>query len=221
MIFLLILMASSALELENEGHLARAGAAWQREGSIQGQARIMGRLLEEALYAGDGERALLLISELEPVCGDTSLVRFWRARIAWSAGLPELAAAELDQVCTSDPWLLHRAQGTAALYRGQGSEAAYQFILATAAAETARRKFWSGIDLCCAYLLEGMTDQALALSELLLYNYPADAMAEVMYGLCLHLSGQYSRASGVLSGVSGESAAAKRLAYILMEGFEQ
>ena len=207
--------------MENEGRLAEAGAAWQNEGSIQGQVRVMTRLLEEALYAGEGERALLLIQELEPVCGDTALVRFWRARVAWSAGLPELAADEVDDISTGDPWLLHRTLGTAALYRGQGAEAVNQFCQATAAAGTARRKFWSGLDLCSAYLMEGMTDEALELSELLVYNYTGDAMAQVMHGLCLHLTGHYSRAYGVLSGISGESPAAKRLANILMEGFEQ
>jgi hypothetical protein len=218
---LLFLMGTSPLDLENAGRLAEAGAGWQREGSLQGQVRIMGRFLEEALYAGEGERALLLIQELESVCSDTALVRYWRARVAWSAGMPELAAAELDRVVTDDQWLLHRAAGTAALYRGQGTEAVSEFLLATAAAGTSRRQFWSGLDLCSAYLSEGMTHEALALSELLLYNYTGDAMAEVMNGLCLHVSGYYSRAAGVLSGVSGESPAAKRLAYILMEGFEQ
>ena len=217
----MILAAVSPLELENNGRLAEAGAAWQREGSMQGQARIMCRFLEEALYAGEGERALLLIRELGSVCADSALVRYWRARVAWSAGLPELAADELQQISTDDPWLHHRALGTAALYRGNGPEATRQFILATAAAGTARKQFWSGIDLCSAYLLDSDVQQALVLSELLVHSYPGDPMAQVMYGLCLHESGQYSRAYETLSGISAESPAAGRLAYILMEGFEQ
>ena len=170
---------------------------------------------------GHGERALLLIRELAPVCPDTALVDYWRARTAWSAGLSEMASAELDGVSSTDMWLVYRARGTAALYRNQGDTAMNCFLMSIAAAETSRRKFWSGIDLCQAYLMLGLNGEALALSELLLYNYTGDAMAEVMYGLCLNASGHYSRAAAVLSGVEGDRPAAHGLAQVLMEGFEQ
>lgn len=216
-----LLLSDSPVQLETEGRLAEAGAAWEAEGDLCGEARVMCRMLEEALYAGQGERALLLAHELEPVCTDTALIRYWRARAAWSAGLAELAADELDRVVSPDPWLTFRASGTAALYRGHGAQAADDFILSIASAGSSRRKFWSGIDLCTAYLSLGMNREALALSELLLYNYTGDDLAEVMYGLCLHASGNYSRAAAVLSGINGDNPAAKGLAQVLMEGFEQ
>lgn len=216
---LLILLTPA--ELEASGQLPEAGAAWEEAGSIHGQARIMCRMLEEALYAGDGERAYLLMEELEPVCSDRGLPVYWRARLAWSAGLLETAQEELSEVVTEDPWLLHRAAGTLALYRGSGMEAEKEFLLSIQAASTSRRRFYSGIDLCLAYLQQEKTEEALSLSELLLYGYQGDALARVMYGLCLHRNGQYSRAAGVLMGSFDSSASARSIAELLLEGFEQ
>lgn len=223
MIALLVILLSGVnpAELESAGLLAEAGAAWQEKGSIPGQARVMCRMLEEALYAGCGERALLLVMELEPVCGDTALAGYWTARAAWSAGLPEVAAAELDLIVSQDPWLYHRSRGTAALYREQAGVAVNEFLLSIALADTGRKKFWSGIDLCLAYLSDGRIHEALALSELLLYNYTGDDFARVMYGLCLHASGDFSTSAGVLAGTGSSNPSAERLADLLMEGFEQ
>lgn len=220
-ILLILFSGISAVELENEGRLPEAGAVWQNQQNLQGQVRIICRMLEEAIYAGDGQRARLLIQELEPVCQDEALVEFWTARTAWISGLPTLAAEELDGIVSSDPWLNHRARGIAALYREQSGEAVEELLLSIASASTARRKFWSGIDLCSAYLNGGSYEEALFLSEMLVHNFEGDAMAAVMYGLCLQTSGRYSESFGVLSGIDSSNPAAEKMAEALMEGFEQ
>lgn len=220
-LLLVLLAGASALELENRGLLPQAGAAWQERDDIRGQTRIMGRLLEEAIYAGHGQRSWILVQELETVCPDTELVKFWRARIAWSAGLSVFAANELDMIDSTDPWLNHRAAGLAALFREDGDTAVEELLRSIASASTTRRKFYSAIDLCSAYLNSGRYEEALALSELLVFHFRGDPIAEVMHGLCLHSNGRYRRAYAVLSGTRGTGAAADSLAGALMEGFEQ
>lgn len=220
-LLLVLLAGASALELENQGLLPQAGAAWQEKDDIRGQTRIMGRLLEEAIYAGHGQRAWILVQELETVCSDTELVEFWRARIAWSAGLSVFAADELDLIDSTDPWLNHRAAGLAALFREDGETAVNELLLSIASASTTRRKFYSAIDLCSAYLNAGRYEEALALSELLVFHFPGDPIAGVMHGLCLHSNGRYRLAYTVLSETRGTGAAADSLAGALMEGFEQ
>ncbi len=220
-ILLAILAGLSPLELENLGLLPQAGAAWQESGSINGQTRIMGRLLEDAIYAGHGQRAWILVQELETVCADTELVNFWRARIAWSAGLPVYAASLLDLIDSGDPWLDHRAAGLAALYREDGERAILELLQSIASASTIRRKFYSAIDLCSAYLNTGRYEEALALSRLLVFHFQGDPIAGVMHGLCLHCTGRHSQAYTVLEGIRGKGAGAESLAAALMEGFEQ
>lgn len=211
----------SPIELEQTGHLAEAGAAWEVEGSLQGQVRILCRLLEEAIYAGDGRRAILLSVELESICRDPDLNNFWMARIAWISGLSEYASGELLLMSPSDPWLFHRAQGLAALFREDGETAVAELTLSIASASTARKAFWSAIDLCSAYLTIGMYEEALHLSRLIHIHYPGDAMGDVMYGLCLQVSGQFGESSRVLNSVDSSNASAEYLARSIMEGFEQ
>ena len=82
-VFLAIgLTGVSPTELEIAGNLPEAGLAWQVEGDLGGQARVLCRLLEEALYAGHGNRAKILIDDLARFNIDIELVDFWYARLA-------------------------------------------------------------------------------------------------------------------------------------------
>ncbi len=220
LIFILI-SALSPLELEQTGQLAEAGAAWQEQGNLSGQIRIMGRLIEEAIYAGDGRRAALLAVELQNICYDPELYDFWMARIAWISGLSEYAAAELQSISASDLWLYHRSMGFSALFQEDGEKAVQEFIISISSASTARRAFWSAIDLCSAYLNCGMYEEALYLSRFIRIRYPGDAMADIMYGLCLQVSGQFGESSRVLNAVDSANLPAEYLARSIMEGFEQ
>lgn len=220
-LILILISGLSPLELEQAGMLAEAGAAWQEQGDLPGQIRIIGRLLEEAIYAGDGSRAALLAVELQNICYDPDLYDFWMARIAWISGLSEYAAEELRSISTSDQWLYHRSLGFSALFQEDGEKAVQEFILSISSASTARRAFWSAIDLCSAYLNCGMYEEALYLSRFIRIRYPGDAMADVMYGLCLQISGQFGESSMVLNAVDPLNSPADYLARTIMEGFEQ
>ncbi len=221
LIFLIILTGISPVELEQAGRLAEAGAAWEAEDDPAGQARIMGRLIEEAIYAGDGRRAVLLSIELQSLCGDGDLYDFWMARIAWISGLSELAITKLMLLAPDDPWLYHRARGLSALFREDGKTAVEELMLSIASASTARKAFWSAIDLCSAYLNLGMYEEALYLSRLIRVHYPGDVLGDVMYGLCLQTSGQFGESSRVLNTVDSSNPAAEHIARRIMEGFEQ
>ncbi len=222
MVLILVLISSlSPLELEQAGLLPEAGAAWQEQGNPAGQIRIMGRLLEEAIYTGDGSRATLLAIELQNICYDQDLYDFWMARVAWISGLSEYAVEELRSISPSDQWLYHRSMGFSALFQEDGEKAVEEFILSISSASTARRAFWSAIDLCSAYLNCGMNQEALYLSRFIRIRYPGDAMADIMYGLCLQVSGQFGESSRVLNAVDSANSPAKHLARNIMEGFEQ
>ena len=221
-VFILVLLTGlSPIELEQAGMLAEAGAAWEEEENLAGQIRVMGRLIEEAIYAGDSRRAVLLSVELHGVCNNSDLNDFWMARIAWVSGLSEYAARELLLLSPTDPWLFHRARGLSALFREDGETAVEELTQSIAYASTARKAFWSAIDLCSAYLTLGMYEEALHLSRLIRVNYPGDALGTVMYGLCLQVSGQFGESSRVLNSVDSSSPAAELIARSIMEGFEQ
>jgi hypothetical protein len=216
---LLLAICSSAARLEAAGDLASAGAAWEAEGSMQGQVRVVGRMIEEAIYAGHGRRALLLMEELMATYPDHELYRFWEARIAWSCGLCREAVSSLESLETHDPWLKSRASGLAALYSGDAPSAAESLELSLREARTARRAFWSAVDLCSAYLAMGRFSDALLLSELLVHHFPGDRLAQVMYGLCLHGVARHGDAFEALSSVSPDNPAAYQMSRALMEGF--
>ncbi len=221
-VFILVLLTGfSPTELERAGLLAEAGAAWEEEENLAGQIRVMGRLIEEAIYAGDGRRAVLLSVELQSVCNNGDLNDFWMARIAWTSGLSEYAAGELLLLSPTDPWLFHRARGLSALFREDGETAVEELTQSIASASTARKAFWSAIDLCSAYMTLGMYEEALLLSRLIRVHYPGDALGDVMYGLCLQVSGQFGESSRVLNSVDSSSPAAELIARSIMEGFEQ
>lgn len=220
--FILILLAGlSPIELEQAGQLAEAGAAWEKEGNPAGQVRIMCRLIEEAIYAGDGRRAVLLSLELQSVYTNSDLEDFWMARIAWTSGLSELAVSELLLLSPDDPWLDHRARGLSALFQEDGETAVRELTLSIASASTARKAFWSALDLCSAYLTLGMYEEALYLSRFIHIHYPGDALGDVMYGLCLQTSGQFGESSRILIAVDSSNPVAENMAREIMEGFEQ
>jgi hypothetical protein len=221
MLLLLVLAGISPLELEMSGKLAEAGAAWEEQGDLSGQVRIMGRLIEEAIYAGDGRRVMLLTRELESVYSNSDLSRFWMARAAWISGLSGVSVEMLSDLSPSDPWLFHRARGLSALFSENSQVAIEELSLSLAMASTARKAFWSGIDLCSAYLNGGLYSEALQLSRMIRVNYPGDAMADVMYGLCLQVSGRFGESSEVLNSVDRSNPTAVSLARSIMEGFEQ
>lgn len=221
-IYLFIILAgSSPAELEQAGLLSEAGAAWEEENNLAGQVRVLGRLIEEAIYAGDGRRAVLLSVELESVFRDEDLYNFWMARIAWTSGLSEYAVEQLILIPPNDPWLYHRARGLAALFQENSVTAVEELTLSIASASTSREAFWSAIDLSSAYLMAGMYEEALQLSRLICLHYPGDALGVVMYGFSLQASDQFSESSRVLGAVDSSNAAAKYMARVIMEGFEQ
>ncbi|MCD4706761.1 MAG: hypothetical protein K8S62_03385 [Candidatus Sabulitectum sp.] len=221
LLFLIILAGISPLELEQTGKLAEAGALWETEENLAGQARIMGRLIEEAIYAGDSRRAVFLSMELQSIYANSDLEDFWMARIAWTSGLSEIAISELLLISPDDPWLDHRARGLSALFQEDGETAARELTLSIASASTARKAFWSAIDLCSAYLTLGRHEEALHLSRTIRIHYPGDALGDVMYGLCLQASGQFGESSRVLNSVDSSNPAAVSMARRIMEGFEQ
>ncbi len=69
--------------------------------------------------------------------------------------------------------------------------------------------------------MAGMFEEALQLSRLIRLHYPGDALGVVMYGLSLQASDQFSESSRVLGAVDSSNAAAKYMARVIMEGFEQ
>ncbi len=220
-LFILIFFALSPLELEQAGKLPEAGAAWEEEGNLSGQIRVMGRLIEEAIYSGDGRRAAVLSLELQSICRDEDLKNFWDARIAWISGLSSYASEKLNAMSPDDPWLFHRAHGLAALFRDDAETAVEELTLSIASASTSRKAFWSAIDLCSAYLALGKYEHALYLSRLIHTHFPGDALGDVMYGLCLQVTGQFAESSGVLASVDSTNTTAGLLARSIMEGFEQ
>lgn len=191
------LLAAGPLELEESGALAQAGAAWQEEGDLEGQARVLGRLLEEALYAGHANRAEWLVEDLEAMGCDSSLVLYWRARLAWTCGLERLAVEWLERV-EGEPWLEHRAAGTAFVYRGMGEEACTELTASLRAGSTRRRRFLSAVDLCFALLQAGRTEDALELSSVLADCFPGEGLAVYSRAMVLHSAGSDGQAVPLL-----------------------
>ncbi len=198
-------LAAGPLELEEAGALAQAGAAWQAEGDLQGEARILGRLLEEALYAGHANRAEWLIEDLEAAGCDSSLVLFWRARLAWTCGLDRLAVEWLERV-DGDPWLEHRASGIAFVYRGMGDDACRELAASLREGSTRRRRFLSAVDLCFALLQAGRIEDALDLSSLLADSFPGEGLAVYSRALALHAAGSDFQAVPLLQSLAARDA---------------
>jgi hypothetical protein len=201
MVLLLGLTGVSPGELETSGSLPEAGMAWQEEGDLAGQARILCRLLEEALYAGHGVRARMLVSELTGMVADERMIDFWWARIAWIAGLEQLAVEELEAI-PGDDWLALRARGMARSLARDPATAIPLLERSLEAATTTRRRFWSAVDLCWAELAAGNTGTALQMASFLSDSFPGDALPDVLRALCEYRSGNFASAMVLLQRVT-------------------
>lgn len=221
-LLLILLFAASPAELEASGLPVEAGAAWEERGDTSGQVRVMTTMLEDALYSADVRRAWLLAGELSGLGAEDALLEFWLARIAWGSGLRAEASSTLARIETDDPWLHHRARGLSMLYGGHPREAVAQLALSVSAAGTARRGFYSSLDLACALVASGETEKALEISELLCTLFPNDPLARVMRGLCLQLDGQGAAAARELTSLSpGHLPGARNIAARLMREFTE
>ncbi len=214
-----------ARELETAGRLWEAGALYEQAGSAAGECRVLCRLLEEALYAGHSGRAHMLLCDLERIAGTDSLrgeFDYWYARLAWTAGLDSMAVAGLESV-QGDPWLVHRARGTALLYRGLPGDAASEFAAAVDCATTVRRSFYSALDLSFATLSAGRDDDAMAQAEFLARTFPSEGLPRIQEALCSWRAGGTSRSALLLDSLAGSpdaSIAVRDMARRLLEDLE-
>jgi len=193
--------------LEESGALWQAGAAWQAQGSIEGQARVVCRLLEGALYAGHANRASWLLEEMESLNPEPGLVTYWNARLAWTCGLDSLAEAMLHTVA-GDPWIEHRAAGTAMVYEGRPADAVSEFQKSLACASTRRREFWSAVDLCFALVEEGDAAGASEVCGILESSWPSEGLPHILRALILRVEGRDQEAGTLLTSLLASSDAA-------------
>lgn len=218
-------LLDDARELEVSGRLWEAGAAYEQAGSTSGECRVMCALLEEALYAGHSGRAHMLLCDLERIAGSDSLrgeFDYWYARLAWAAGLDSMAIAGLESV-QGEPWLIHRARGTALLYRGLPGEAASEFTDALDCASTVRRSYYAALDLSFALLSAGREDEAMAQALFLARTFPCEGLPRIQEALCSWNSGGSSRSAILLDSLSnspGASIAVRDMARRLLEDLE-
>jgi hypothetical protein len=223
--FLLVILGLQGIspsELEMAGSLPEAGLAWQMEGDFHGQARVLCRLLEEALYAGHGVRAMTLISELTALGASSEMIDFWFARLAWITGLEQMAVEELEAF-QGDDWLALRARGMARSWARCPDEAIPLLERSFLAAGTSRRRFWSAVDLCWAELAAGNTDRAVRMATFLSDSFPGDAVPDVLLALCRYESGSFASAMVILQQVSQDPMAGtgpRSMAHDLLEDFE-
>lgn len=218
-------LLDDARELEASGRLWEAGAVYEQAGSVPGECRILCALLEEALYAGHSGRAYMLLCDLENVAGADSFqgeFDYWYARLAWTAGLDSMAIAGLESV-PGDPWLVHRARGTALLYRGLPGEAAAEFGDAMGCATTVRRTYYAALDLSFALLSDGRNDEAMAQALFLARAFPSEGLPRILEALCCWRTGCSSRSAVLLdslAGSPGASIAVRDMARRLLEDLE-
>jgi hypothetical protein len=207
------------VELEEGGLLWQAGVAWQAEGSTAGQARVICSLLEGALYAGHANRAAWLLEDLETLSPPSGLATYWKARLAWACGLDSLAIAMLSSV-EGDPWIEHRAVGTAFVYMGRPREAAEEFGLALASGSTVRREFWAAVDLCFALVQQGDTEGAAELCGILEATWPSEGLPGILRALIMRQDGLETRAEELLTALlaSPDAAVADMAGALLEEG---
>ncbi len=212
----------SPTELEIAGSLAEAGLAWQEEGDLGGQARILCRLLEEALYAGHGNRARILIDDLARFGIDIELVDFWYARLAWITGLESMAIEELESF-TGDGWLAHRARGLAHILRRHPEDAIPELESSLRSAGTTRKRYYSALDLCWAELASGNIPKAMQIATFLTEHFPQEGLPDIMLALCFQRSGSFASAMMLLQNTSADQSMGtgpRSMAKDLLEDFE-
>jgi hypothetical protein len=225
-LLLLLALASSdegdARELETDGRLWEAGALYEECGSAAGQARVLCALLEEALYAGHANRAQWLISDLEGMGADPSLLDYWYARLAWTCGLDSLARAWLDAV-GGEPWLSHRARGTSLLYAGDAEGACTEFILSWHGAGSVRRRYYASLDLCLSLTAAGRIPEASAAARFLEGAFPHEGLPRVLAALAELRGGSVSAGTAMLQEVCADeslSVSTRSMARDLLEDVE-
>lgn len=183
--------------LERQGRLWEAGAAYDEQGNVEGKARVMGRLLEEALYAGHPNRSFWLMEELLMMGVDSSMAGFWNGRLAWVCGLREHACSLLNSV-EGDAWLVRRAQGISHLYRGDTDGAIDHLRASYLSAATNRRRFYSALDLGFALLMDGRAGDGLAVAGFLRNRFPGEGLPLILEALCLQSLGEFAMAMACL-----------------------
>jgi tetratricopeptide (TPR) repeat protein len=217
MLLAILVADPDPVALEESGLLWQAGAAWQAEGSVEGQARVICRLLEEALYAGHANRASWLIEDLESLSPEPGLSDYWNGRLAWACGLDSTAIALLQSV-DGGQWIEHRAAGTAFVYMGRPADAVDEFELALASGSTLRRKFWAAVDLCFACIQDGDLDRASEVCAILEMSWPTEGIPPILRALILRERGRETEAQAVLQALlSTQDAAVADMAGMLLE----
>jgi tetratricopeptide (TPR) repeat protein len=200
-LYSLLLASLSPSELEIAGNLPEAGLAWQEDGSLDGQSRVLCRLLEEALYAGHGNRAMILMSDLQRFGVAEDLIDFWFARLAWICGLENMAADRLESFQGND-WLGYRARGMAQIMRRHPEEAIADLELSVSLAGSTRRRFYSVIDLCWANLAAGNTIESIQIATFLVDSFPNEGLPQIILAVCYQESGRYASAMMMLQNTS-------------------
>jgi hypothetical protein len=200
----LALSSPSPESLEGEGRLWEAGAAYQEEGDLQGQMRIMCRLLEEALYAGHPFRSARLIEELEELGAEPGELGMWRARLAWICGLEGLARRQLEEL-SGPGWAGRRAAGLAHLYGLRPRRAVEELRSAYIEAENHMERYYAAVDLAYAMLSAGMERQALEAVDSLVSAMPAEGLPAVLRCICLQRCGRYAEAMMGLDSLAADS----------------
>ncbi len=200
----LALSSGSPERLEAEGRLWEAGVAYQEKGDLQGQMRVICRLLEGALYAGHPFRSARLMDEMEELGAAPSELALWRARLAWACGLEQLARRRLEEL-SGPGWIGRRAAGLAHLYALRPHRAVEELRSAYALAENDMERYYAAVDLTYAMLSAGLTRQALEASDSLVSAMPADGLPVVLRCLCLQRSGRYAEAMTGLDSLAADS----------------
>ncbi|MEN8208075.1 MAG: hypothetical protein ABFR50_02380 [Candidatus Fermentibacteria bacterium] len=219
---LLSIFLSGGAELEIEGDFVSAGSAYYEELNIAGEARILCRFLEEALYSGSSKHAFDLILQLEQLPFEPCYYDFWYARLSWSCGMPRYACAALDEVCGSE-WLQTRAEGLAEQFRGNASAAADKFRLSLTLAESSRQRFYSALDLSFAYIQDGSYQEAEDIALYLANNFPGESLPYISLALNFQEQGRFGEAMSVLQSIySGDQFTfiSKHFADVLLEDLE-
>ena len=220
-LFTVLLTMSAGSTLEISGDLVQAGQIYQEENDLLGQIRVLGRFLEEALYAGRTQHAmeLLMVMELYPI--EKSYYDFWYARLSWSCGLSEFACNSLDSI-SGDPWLSARSRGLAAQFRGDAATAADYFRQSWLCATSTREKFYSALDLCFSLVQTGDLMEAQTISTYLSEHFPGEGLPRIAFALSLHSQNRFGEAMTVLQSVSdGDyTGSARHLASSLLEDME-
>lgn len=193
----ILLVSTPGYDFEQQGMLIEAGAAYQDEGLLADQSRILCSFLEDALYAGDANRALDIIRLFKQYPIDLRLLSFWYGRLAWQTGLSD-TACELLQTVDGDDWLSFRARGIQMTYRNSPAEAVEYLSEAVTLATSSRELYYASVDLCFALIQSGSYIGSELISRHLVLVYPNDGLAPVVLALSLLQQSKFAEAMNLL-----------------------